>query len=75
MEDDQRRPKHADLGDLHLETWEADGGYFWRVKNMKSGVELGTGEAVSIDEAMMAASAAAGTTWERLTWRGIGPEF
>jgi hypothetical protein len=64
---------HAQVGDVHLETWKAEGRYFWSVTNTKTRQQTHAGEADSLDKAKMEASAAAGVQSQRITWRGIGP--
>jgi hypothetical protein len=64
---------HAQVGDLHLETWTADGRFFWSVTNIKTRQQLSAGEANTLDAAKIQASGAAGVRERQITWRGIGP--
>jgi hypothetical protein len=73
MSEKREHAHHAQVGDTHLETWKAEGRYFWSITNTKTHQRIDTGETDSFDKAKMAASAAAGVQGERITWRGIGP--
>jgi hypothetical protein len=74
---EERNPHahHAQVGELHLETWEANGRYFWSVTNIKTRQQLNAGEAKTLDMAKIQASGAAGVQEQQITWRGIGPRL
>ena len=73
MTDERKHAHHAQVGDLHLETWEAYHRYFWSVTNTKTHEQLSSGEADNLDAAKLAASSTAGVQGQELKWRGIGP--
>jgi hypothetical protein len=73
MEDDKRNVHHVDIErNLHLETWEAAGRYFWDVTDSKTHEQVGAGEASNLEAAKIEAAAVAGVQWKCLTWRGAG---
>ena len=73
MSDGTRQEQHAQVGDIHMETWIDDGHYFWSVTNAKTHQQIGIGEADSLDAAKVAASVSAGVHREgHITWRGPG---
>jgi hypothetical protein len=65
--------KHADVGQLHLETQHVDGKWEWFVLDTKTKKKIATGTAQSVDEAKEAAGKAAGAT--PAGWRNIGKEI
>jgi len=73
MGDEELHAHYADVeNDLHLETWETAGHYFWKVTNTKTHAQLGAGEAGDSNAAKVAAAGVAGVQWKSLIWRGIG---
>jgi len=58
----------ATLGDLELTVQESNDHYSWGVKNSKTGEEIAHGEAVHLEDAMVAAAQAAGAEWGAIRW-------
>ena len=73
MNEEREHAHHAQVGDLHLETWKAPHRYSWTVRNTKTHQQIGTGEANSLDAAKLDAIAAAGLQGHAIMWRDIGP--
>jgi hypothetical protein len=69
MEQKTPRTYLATLGDLELKTWESNGRYPWSVTNPRTGEEIARGEAISLENAMVAAAHAVQAEWGALRWR------
>ena len=73
MADEQEQAQHAQVGDLHLETWTVDDRYFWSVRDFAKNVDIDSGEAATLDGAKVAAKKAARVRQD-VTWSAIRPE-
>jgi hypothetical protein len=69
MEQKKGRRYQSSFRDQKLAVWEAGSGYSWTVTNSKTG-ETARGEAVYLDDAMVAAAQAAQADWGTVKWRG-----
>jgi len=73
MNDEREPAHHAQVGDLHLGTWNDEHRYFWSARNTRTHQQLGTGEANSLDAAKRDAIAAAGLQGRAIKWLDIAP--
>jgi hypothetical protein len=64
----------ASFRDRDLQTWEAEGGYLWKVTTPATGEIIAQGEALSRESAMVDAAEAAGADWGSARWRSLGED-
>jgi hypothetical protein len=74
MEPKNPQTYFATLGDLELKTWDSNGCYPWTVTNPRTGEEIACGEAISLENAMVAAAHAVQAEWGALRWRSSEAE-
>ena len=61
----------ASFRNIRLRAWESNGRYPWTVANSETGEIIAQGEAVSRENAMVAAAQAAGSDWGTVRWRRV----
>jgi hypothetical protein len=69
------RAQHAQIGNLHLETWIDQNRWCWKVLNSKTHEQLQAGEANDLPAAKEAAANAARVKVEPSEWTDIGPRI
>jgi len=64
----------ASFQDRNLRTWETNSAHTWEVTNSVTGEIIANGEALSREDAMVAAAQAAGADWGSARWRSPGED-